>query len=70
MKNKKTNLLIAFVCFFIASLLWAVGIVINLGVPHPSESLLTLKFLTLFMNVAAAVVNFMRWRNAEDTQDE
>ena len=62
--------MIAFVCFSIASVLWAVNVFISLGEPYLSESELTLKILTFIVTVAAAVVNFMRWRNAEDTQDE
>ena len=70
MKNKKRNLMIAFVCFSIASVLWAVNIVISLGVPHPSEGDMTLKFLALFASIAAAVVNFWRYRSEKDAEDE
>lgn len=70
MKNKKRNLLIAFICWSIASVLGVIGIVISLGVPHPSESELTLKFLTLFMSITVAVVNFRRYRREKNAEDE
>lgn len=70
MKDKKRNLLIACICWSLASVLGAIGIVICLGTPHPSEGELTLKFLTLFITIAAAVVSFNRYRKEKNAEDE
>ena len=67
MKDRKRNLKIAFICFSIASVLWAVNVFISLGKPYID---LTLKLLTLFVTVAAAVVNFIRYRRETDAEDE
>ena len=70
MKDRKRNLKIAFICFSIASVLWAVNVGISLDKPYLSEVEIILKLLTLFVTVAAAVVNFIRYRRETDAEDE